>query len=184
MPINNASAHPFIYKSHVFCHNGKVRNWEELKAATSAKLTHDIKSNPDLKYTLDYINNVTTDTMILGPAIETLDFSPAIGSIGLAWLVAEKLYAFHSMKELTSATVDWNYEGSTVRHTLSLLASTWEMIDISLQALKNVRFTAKETILKENVLYELTADAVVDSGPVPVNKANEIDLFSSAVENT
>jgi hypothetical protein len=182
MPINNDNAHPFLYESYVFAHNGTVKNWRELQKATVEKLEKLVKDDPKLKGKLVYLKGITTDSMILGPAIEALNFTPAVGALGLVWLYADRVFAFHSKKELTAANVQWNYEGSKENHTVTVVASTWEIIDIALHSLKNVQFDAVESLLNENTLYELKVGEVVDSGPVPVNKANEIDQFTSKVD--
>jgi predicted glutamine amidotransferase len=182
MPINNDNAHPFMYESWVYAHNGAIKNWKELREATIAKLEKEVQTDPTLELKLQYIKKITTDSMILGPAIEALNFTPAVGAMGLVWLYANQVFAFHSKKELTAANIVWNYEDSKEINSLTISASTWEIIDVALHKTKNIKFDAEESILKENTLYELKVGQVVDAGPVPVNKANEVDQFSSKVD--
>ena len=179
MPINNENAHPFMYESWVYAHNGAIKNWKELREATILKLEKEVEKDASLEPKLNYIKKITTDSMILGPAIEAMNFTPAIGAMGLVWLYANQVFAFRSKKELTAANVVWNYADSKEIHSLTIVASTWEIIDVALHKTKNIKFDAEESILNENTLYELKVGAVVDSGPVPVNKANEVDQFSS-----
>ena len=91
MPVNNDNAHPFMYESWVFAHNGAIKNWKELKEATIAKLEKEVEADPTLKHKLAYIKGITTDSMILGPAIEATNFAPVIGSMGLIWLYADRV---------------------------------------------------------------------------------------------
>lgn len=179
MPINNANAHPFMYGSYVFAHNGTVKNWKTLRDETAARLEKEAKCDQALENKLAYIKQITTDSMILGPAIEASDFSPCIGSFGLVWLYGNKLYAFRSKKELTSANVVWTVEGQKEEHNLTIVASVWDIIETALAKLANIQYDAVETLLKENTLYSVETGSVNEIGPVPVNQANATDQFTS-----
>jgi glutamine phosphoribosylpyrophosphate amidotransferase len=180
MPVDNDNAHPFMYESYVFAHNGVVKNWQQLRDGALPTLEDQTKKDTLLQSKLDYMKRITTDSMILGPAIESRNFSPAVGALGLVWLHGEKIYAFRSKKELTSAVIKWNTEEKPKEENkLIVVASTWEIIALALSKLENVQYDADERILLENHLYEISDETVIDSGQLPVNSANQADKFTS-----
>jgi predicted glutamine amidotransferase len=184
MPINNENAHPFTYESWVFAHNGVVRNWVELRQAAMTNLEKQVVDEPKLQSKMDYVKKITTDSMILGPAIESNDFTPVIGCMGLVWLRGDKVFAFRSKKELTAAKVIWQEENkeNAKEHSLTLVASTWNIIENSLARLSNCIYEAEEIIMKENELYELYPNEVASIGQLPVNAQNQSDKFTSTAE--
>lgn len=173
MPINNSNAHPFIFKSYVFAHNGKIQNWREIQAAHAAAKTGDAYENK-------FMATAATDSLLLGPMIEHQDFSEAIGSMGLAWLRGKEAYAFRSKKELTGAVVTWNYENSGESHKLLLVSSLWEIIVASLARTNNIRYDAISHPFEENNLYRFSSGEFENLGKRPTNSRNATDAYTSA----
>jgi hypothetical protein len=179
MPINSNTAHPFIYKSTVYAHNGIARNWLDLLE----KLAHSATAAGD-KPLQDYLSKASTDSMVLGPFIESRDFSTVNGALGLVWMTGKDAYAFHACKELAAAQVTWNYAGTKERHTFSLVVSTFDIIAKALAATPGIKYDAVEIILAENVLYSVSQAGIEDQGKLPVSGLNSKDAFSSGAEPT
>ena len=180
MPVDNENAHPFMYGSYVFAHNGSIKNWQVLKKDIIDQLGKSSANDAATK--LEFISKANTDSMILGPAIEARNFKDVVGCMGLAWLYGEKLYAFRSKKELTSANITWNISGDRVVHQLTVVASTWEIIEESLAKLQNIRYDAVEGIMHENRVYEINPGSSVDTGLVAVSSHNSADSFTSKTD--
>ena len=145
MPIDNDNAHPFLYETWVFAHNGVVRNWRTLKTHYLEQFVTEAINDPGLESRVDYLK---------GPAIESMDFTSVHGALGLVWLHGQKAYAFRSKKELTAARVEWNYASSTEIHETVLVASTWGIIEKALAAIKNVKYDADEIITADHATWE------------------------------
>lgn len=175
MPVDNHNAHPYIWESYVFAHNGVVRNWKTLRGQ---QLRHEWPDNADRRR--KYLDGATTDSMVLGPCIEELNFSQVVGSMGLIWLEGDRLFCLRSAKELTSAVINWQLDDKVQLATV--VASTWEIVEKALAGLKNVEYDANEVELAESTLYAVTPAGPVNEGAVLTNSHNEADSFSSRTE--
>lgn len=188
MPIDNVNAHPFIFQKFVFAHNGKIDNWKELKAAGVTKYEAEAKAatTPEAKAAAEalvtYYKGVTTDSMILGPYISARNFTDVTGCMGLVWIQKNSVYAFHSAKELSCATLKWNYTTGedTSTHELCVVASTSKILGTAIGKMKDVASTYDFVALDENRVYRIEENGPVDEGAIPVNPANHADAFTSA----
>lgn len=173
MPINNLNAHPFVYDSYAFAHNGVVTNWRTIRDSW-LELEKD-----DPLYR--YASKIETDSMVLGPCIKNLDFESVTGCMGLVWLNGTELFVLRSMKEATAARLEWHKtnNGGATPNTAHIVASTWHIIESALARVKNVEYTATEIVLDENQVYKISADGVTNQGAVPVSHQNKPDAYTS-----
>lgn len=101
-------AHPFRHDDIVFCHNGRLKNWES--SAPWAGI----------------------DSQALGPQIKFRTPSDLEGSMGLCWFDDNELYIYRLHKPLNVATMIWR-DGSisnvvvTHRHMLETAPEYGEM---------------------------------------------------------
>ncbi len=175
MPINSVNAHPFTYRRFVFAHNGAIRNWKELRAValTSGKLDD---------YDKTYLQNVQTDSMLLGPAIAQRNFRDVMGSMGVVWVEGPNAYCFHSAKELASITMEWHSaQGPT--HKCTIVASTLPIIiraqDKSLADHLDVTSSHYKNEIEENVLYQVLPDELKAVTELDTNPSNSEDAYTS-----
>jgi len=171
MPVNVDNAHPFSYRRVFFAHNGRIRNWEELKKGLS--------ESPD-KYDVKYSDRVTTDSMVLGPHIVHRDFARPEGCMGLVWLDHGNAFALRTAKELEIALIKWKFGRDS--GSVCIAASTEAII---LNAVKKLALKPDITFYKvnEGVVYQLTENGPLDHGSVEVNANNSEDAFTSSVAN-
>lgn len=197
MPINDENAHPFAYGRYFFAHNGRIRNWPAVKEtltqryeaaleiAKQADPTSDkVKS---FEYTINYVKNATTDSMVLGPYIAERNFEEIVGCMGLVWMKSDEVYVMHSAKELTAANVIWKNKKGDDRsdNLVTIAASTPGIIaEAFAQICNDVEFEYDFKTMTENHIYKLTAAGIVDEGAVPVNPANDEDAFTSSLAET
>lgn len=174
MPVDNHNAHPYIWESCVFAHNGFIKNWKVLRAELLEKAWLD-----NAERRTKYLETATTDSMVLGPFIEELNFSQIEGSMGLIWMEGAQLFCLRSAKELTAAKVCWQNGSGTKMATV--VASTWEIVEEALAGLTGVEYTAEECELAENVLYEIRQDGPSNEGAVLTGQ-HVTDKWSSKVD--
>ncbi len=178
MPVDNVNAHPYNYRGTIFAHNGALKNWrllreDMLRVAIESKNTFDEA----------YAKAVTTDSMMLGPALKSFDLSGLQGSFGLVWSDGQTVYAARSHKELSGAVIKWRVksEGSSAPlRQLNVISTLWSIIESTLKSLHNVSWTAEEVVLDQNMLYEIRADDIYAVRPLTFSAANSADAFSSA----
>jgi len=137
---------------------------------------------------LRYVENATTDSMILGPCIENRDFSEVDGCMALVWMKADNVYTFRSAKEAVAATVVWKYKkpasGEPADDQLvTIVASTKEIIEKSFDKIADAVDSDIAFInYDEGRIYRLMPNTMVDEGRVPVHQAIEDEFSSSVVE--
>lgn len=187
MPINDKNTHPFRYWKSFFAHNGKVNNWQDVRSMLEEYYTKQeaqflaesrLDAAKTARYCADYCKNVTTDSMVLGPYIESRDFSALIGSIAVVWMRGADVYAYRRAKECVGTTITWKYKTDPELHLLTLIASTPEIIE-TFNFVPDVEFdlgTIKP--LKEAHIYKLLPSGLEDEGEVPANTPVE-DMYSS-----
>jgi len=202
MPIDERNAHPFLFEKHLFAHNGKIDNWEELKTSYVnyyiTVLAENKENGVDLttelreKYAkrVKYYSEAKTDSMILGTAIVDQDFTGVKGCMGLVWMKGNDVYVMRSAKELAAATLTWSYKTAPtkgedadepvgVEHTVTIAASTEEIINKAVDSIDNISTELVFYTVDENKRYRLAPHVLFDEGPVPVNKENHADAFTS-----
>lgn len=177
MPVDNYNAHPFAWGSHIYAHNGAVRNWQTLKPAIEKAACEP--NSPE--WLTKYASRLTTDSMTLGPYIASTDFRAVVGSLGLVWLHGPKVYAFRSQKELTAARVTWTHrEDPSKTGAVTIVASTWEIILNSFNDLtKTYTYDMEEDLIAEGQLVEITPGGLVSLGIKETSINNAPDAFSS-----
>ena len=131
-----------------------------------------------------YVSKATTDSMVLGPCVEDLDFSPLVGCMSVTWIKADRVFAYRCSKEAVSANVVWRYlepkeDEPSGDQTVTVVASTPEILSASFELLPNVEFNLELTGINEGKVYELTPTGIEDRGRVP-SPTPEEDAFTSA----
>jgi predicted glutamine amidotransferase len=193
MPINDQNAHPFPYWRIFFAHNGKVVNWREiqdllvthfaarLKEASEAQNANLIKVHD---YCLRYCQNITTDSQVLGPYIESRDFAPIIGCMGLVWLVKNNVYAMRYAKEAVAATIIWRSTAADDEqkdHLLTIVASTPSII-CAIERVPNIQFDVGQIQdLAEGYIYRVEPTGLVSEGKVNTNEPVADEFSSEAI---
>jgi glutamine phosphoribosylpyrophosphate amidotransferase len=174
MPVNVQNAHPFAYCGYVFAHNGIVQNWRSIRENYIATYVDE---------SLKYAKSIQTDSLVLGPMIRNKDFSEAVGSMGLVWISPDgKTWAMRSCKELESVMIEWESTDSTVKHKVSIVCSTVDIVYNAIEATHKstgIGYDANGTSMDEHVLYRNTEEGILDCGDVPVNEKNKEDNFTS-----
>lgn len=127
---------------------------------------------------LNYAKNITTDSMVLGPYLEQLNFSSVVGCMALVWLKANRVFVYHCGKELTAANLVW-YDKRRRANLVTVACSTPSIFLNSVKRLK-VKFDYGFLNLDEGVAYELTPkglERVKVKIPPPIKRE---DKFTSA----
>lgn len=171
LPINSFNAHPFIYESRVFAHNGFIRNWKSYKAELLNQTS--IQNNSHSK---KYVENITTDSMVLGPALALNDFKRVFGRIGLVWLKGASAYCLKSNQNLTSAKLNWNFIGSSTRHTATIAVTHWKTLIKALKNTEKMEYSVKEFPLSHGTIYELLPEKIVQVRDASTNNESENTL--------
>lgn len=141
MVKDDANAHPFIEGKYIYCHNGGIANWRDVCKARGV--------------------TVSTDSMLIGPCLESLDFSDLRGSMAIAWMFRNELRVVRHNKELTAATFSYvPTEGEPSRVTV--VASTSAIIGAALDRVdENVDvLDLNWHDLAENLVYSVTESGV------------------------
>jgi hypothetical protein len=136
-----------------------------------------------------YADSVTTDSQILGPYINSRDFSMIIGSLALVWVKNQETFAFRHNKEAVAAKVTWSAKADPKAgaqdtapevNAVTIVTSTREIL---LKAIDKIQDTYNVDVqfveFKEGRIYKVTVPGLVDEGAVPVNHAVVIDHFTS-----
>jgi len=199
MPVDDRNAHPFTYWRYLFAHNGKVQNWREIKQllqgyyaeeAARLKLEGKIPEAKTADYCVNYCNSITTDSMVLGPYIESRDFSNIVGCMGLVWMKANSVYTFRYAKEAVAVTVLWKYlkeqkDEKVEDHSVTIVASTPQIIESALEKVPDIEYSMGEfNVFPEGRIFRVDPLGLVDEGAVPTNQPVEDTFSSECVEAT
>lgn len=195
MPVDDRNSHPFAYWRYFFAHNGKVANWVEVKdlLITHFSAEHDrlLAAGDEAKAKTaqdcaNYCHAITTDSMVLGPYIESRDFSAIEGSLGLVWMRKSNVYAFRHAKECCATTMVWRYtkddkeklEGDQM---VTLVSSTPAIIRATVEKVPGIEYDLTPPVdFPEGRVFRLEPTGLVDEGAVPTNRP-VMDEYSSAV---
>lgn len=162
LPITTAASQPLWCGRTIYVHNGFVSNWkaERARQALAAEASKDVKRAQSID------NDWITDSFALGPRLDEdeVDLTELSGSMALAWLTRERVFAARLGKELEGFMLEWT-DGATV-HTATMVASTVEIMNLALEKLKG-DITAVHVPLKEGYLYELERDDIFERDPIP-----------------
>jgi predicted glutamine amidotransferase len=195
MPINDVNSHPFAFWRYFFAHNGKIQNWEEIRDVLKAHFKQEVerlKSSGDaeklktVEYCADYCNRITTDSMVLGPYIESRDFSQLIGCMGLVWMQANNVYTLRYAKEAVATTIVWRYtklpQGETNEDQIvTIVSSTPQIIMSAIKKVPDIEFDATDPEeFAEGRIFRVDPTGLVDEGSVPTNRP-VVDVYSSEV---
>jgi len=198
MPINDRNAHPFPYWRYFFAHNGKIRNWREIKALLQSHFKTETDrltqaNDPRAKtaeYCSQFSDSITTDSMVLGPYIESRDFRSIQGCMGLVWMVGKSVYTMRFEKEAVACTIVWRYKDVALAEKetsddemITLVASTPEIIQKAFEQCTGVEFELGPMIeFKEGHVFRLEATGLVDEGKVPTGVGEKDKFTSESVE--
>lgn len=137
-------------------------------------------------YCVDYARKITTDSMVLGPYIDTRDLSGVVGCMGLVWMRGNSVYAFRHGKEATAATIVWKYLSPKANEpsgdqVVTVVASTQEIISLALAAMdsKVVEFSFSFFDFPENTVFRIEPSGLETEGQIPVNQVVVEDAWSS-----
>ena len=136
-------------------------------------------------YCVDYARKITTDSMVLGPYIDTRDLSSVIGCMGLVWMRANSVFCLRHNKEATSATIVWKYLNPKSEpagdQVVTVVASTPEIISNALGALdpKTVECSYQFFEFPENTIFRVEPTGLVSEGEIPMNRVVVTDAWSS-----
>lgn len=161
MPLTTAAAQPLWHGKTVYVHNGFVRNWKIARQRDSLAATVADDAVQANKIMDDWI----TDSYVLGPRLdeEEADLSDLCGSMSLAWLVRQRVFATRLAKELEGFVLEW--EDETGPRTASLVGSTVKIVTQAIDKIKtDVSLT--HVTLVEGKLYELEPDGIYELGDV------------------
>jgi hypothetical protein len=162
LPITTAASQPLWCGRTIYVHNGFVSNWkaERARQALAAEASKDTKRAKAID------NDWITDSFALGPRLDEddVDLTELSGSMALAWLTRERVFAARLGKELEGFLLEWK-DGSET-HTATMVASTVEIMNLALEKIK-VDITAVHVPLKEGYLYELERDDIFERDPIP-----------------
>lgn len=194
MPINDRNAHPFPYWRFFFAHNGKIQNWRTIKSLLQNHFASEAKrlaaeNNPMAKtaeYCTDYANSITTDSMVLGPYIESRDFRSIQGCMGLVWMMGPNVYTLRFEKEAVACTVVWRYTSielaekeTSEDEIITVVASTPEIIKNAFEKCSGIEFELGSVVeFTEGHIYRIEPDGLLDEGAVPMGIGQQ-DKFSS-----
>lgn len=193
MPVDDRNAHPFAYWRYLFAHNGKVQNWKEIRAllqqyyreeAQRLTAANEVEKAKTAEYCVRYCDSITTDSMVLGPYIESRDFSNIIGCMGLVWMRANNVYVFRYAKEAVAATVLWKYvkeqkDEKIEDHSVTLVASTPQIIESALEKVPDIEYSLSDfNVFPEGRIFRIDPLGLQDEGPVQTNQPVE-DVYSS-----
>jgi predicted glutamine amidotransferase len=207
MPIDDTNAHPFQYWDFFFAHNGKVDNWLELKDVLvdhfrkSAEIRTAEGSLTAAQRTLEcmeYSKNVTTDSQVLAPFINSRDFEIVEGCMALVWLKGPDVYTMRYAKEAIAAKIMWQYkvtadttkgeersededESDFKTRMVTIVASTREIVNEALDKIKDtVDFAVDFMEIPESRIFKLDVNGLIDEGPVKTSDHISTDEHSSA----
>ena len=133
---------------------------------------------------LSYLERATTDSMVLGPCIETRDFSQVDGCMAIVWIRADSIFAFRQAKEGVAYNIVWKYKepmkGEPVGdQVVTIVASVPGIVNNAFAKLaETLDYDIKECEFGEGHIYKVTPTGLEDEGAVPVHRAFE-DTFSS-----
>jgi predicted glutamine amidotransferase len=195
MPIDNANAHPYSFWKYFYAHNGRINNWEDIKKLLIEHYENELKEMQRINdqegikaaaYYKKYAENCTTDSMVLGPYIESRDFSSIVGCMALVWMRGDHVYTFRYAKEAVAALIKWKYKEpvdneAVEEHKLVVVASTRQIVDQAINKLDKLEYSIEYNEFPEDHVYLLNENApggLLDEGTIPVNVAVE-DKFSS-----
>lgn len=185
MPVDGINAHPFAFWKLFFAHNGFVSNWKPLASQLIARANDatptDDAGKKRVAFELKYAKAITTDSMVLGPFIETRDFSHIAGSLGLVWMSLHGVWAMHAKKELVGAKIIWNYkkDPSKIR-ALTVVGSTIKIISDALAKTPDIEYDLQPVELVEGTVYKLTPTDIVEDGEAQLSAELAADEFTSA----
>lgn len=199
MPIDDRNAHPFSYWRYFFAHNGKIQNWKEIRSLLQdyyrgevtrlTELGDKSKAEAEIaKYCVKYCDQITTDSMVLGPYIELRDFSNIVGCMGLVWMRGPDVYVFRYAKEAVAATVIWRYtkeqKGEKVEdQVVTLVASTPQIIESALDKVPDIEYDLSDfNVFPEGRIFRIEPMGLKDEGEVPTNQPVEDSFSSEPVE--
>jgi hypothetical protein len=175
LPITTAASQPLWCGRTIYVHNGYISNWkaERARQALAAENARDSKRAKAID------NDWITDSYAIGPRLDEdeVNLMDLSGSMALAWLTRERVFAARLGKELEGFLLEWK-DGETV-HTASMVASTVDIVNLALGKIK-LEITAVHVPLKEGYLYELEADDIFERDPIPhSNHLIAVDRHSS-----
>ena len=165
------------------------REWQGLKAEHARMFVPGKALLRTLECQL-YSQEITTDSQVLGPFINSKDFALVDGCMALVWVKDTKeVYTFRYGKEAIAAKITWRWtapienepdskDTSTV-HLLTLVSSTREIVSNSLSKIKNIEYTVEFEEFDERAIYKLRADGLTREGDVKVFDERRVDEFSS-----
>lgn len=197
MPIDDRNSHPFGYWRYFFAHNGKIQNWKEIKTllidhfrseAKKFRADGDEGKTKTAEYCVDYCSKITTDSMVLGPYIESRDFSAIVGCMGLVWMRGSNVYTFRYAKEAVAATIAWRYvkdqkDETTEDHIVTIVASTPQIIQSAIEKVPDIEFDMGEPKeFAEGRIFKVEPTGLLDEGKVPTNEPVADEFSSEAVE--
>jgi predicted glutamine amidotransferase len=197
MPINDQNSHPFAYWRYFFAHNGKIQNWQEIRTVLLehferelARLTAEnkVEEAKTAEYCVNYCKRITTDSMVLGPYIESRDFSRLIGCMALVWMRANNVFTFRYAKEAVASTIIWRYtnppkDEKVEDHVVTIVSSTAHTIMTAIEGIEGIEYEATDPLaFPEGRIFQIEPTGLVDKGPVPTNEPVADEFSSEVVE--
>jgi hypothetical protein len=198
MPVNNLNAHPYIWQGYLFAHNGRIENWLNVKTMWIERYRAELDilrksvdketKIKDLEARLNYFENATTDSMVLGPHIEARDFSTLVGCMAVVWMRCNRVFTYRCAKEAVAANIIWRYKKPVDGEpeddqALTVVASTPEIIMDSIGKLSGIEFDYSFSDIREGTVYEVTPTGIESNGSVPSPVGHEDKFTSAVVEN-
>jgi predicted glutamine amidotransferase len=197
MPINDRNAHPFTYWRYIFAHNGKVVNWLEIKSrliehfeqvAKRLEEAGETAKAETAKYCVKYSRAITTDSMVLGPYIETRDFQSIAGCMGLVWMRENNVYTLRYAKEAVASTIIWRYlqseDGEPADDQVVTIVASTPYIIQAMEKVDNIEFDMGSMIeFDQGKIYRVEPMGLECEGSVPMKEAIVDQYSSEAVED-
>lgn len=134
-------AHPHLHEKICYVHNGYIRNWRDLDPAAA------------------------TDSIVIGPAIQSGDYHELVGNYAIAWIVRKELYCLRVNKELEAFQLIW--EKGDTRGDAIVLSSTEKIFKDACDGVKNLRYEYDHLPIMEGTVTRVEA-----TGLEPVSLAN------------
>lgn len=135
-----------------------------------------------------HFKSATTDSMVLGPHIESRDFSNLVGCMALVWMRADHVFTYRCAKEAVATNLIWRYKNDpagepTGDQAVTVVTSTTDIFMESLSRVADIEADYSFIEIKEGTVYEVTPTGLVDLGVAPAPVGHEDRFTSDRVED-